>query len=160
MVISSREISRRVWIWLIWLIWWDRKKVLWQKKVLWLFMVSDGLVHQSVVFLICSSNLVCALNRWYKITYLLILQSFSYKLWSKVNVLLLPSSPVKENMFTSYTRNPITLSSAFNHSFFWFNRVFLLVLVTISLFFLRIARLSTRSLVRLTSHHPSRMTYA
>ena len=34
-----------------------------QKTVLQLFMVSDGLVHQFVVFLILSSNLVCALNR-------------------------------------------------------------------------------------------------
>ena len=33
------------------------------EKVLRLFMVSDDLVHQSIVFLICSSNLVCALNR-------------------------------------------------------------------------------------------------
>ena len=34
-----------------------------QKIVLRLFMVSDGLVHQSIVFLTCSSGLVCALNR-------------------------------------------------------------------------------------------------
>ena len=34
-----------------------------QKIVLRLFMVSDGFVHQSIVFLIYSSDLVCALNR-------------------------------------------------------------------------------------------------
>ena len=34
-----------------------------QKIVLRLFMVSDGLVHQFVVFLIYSSDLICALNR-------------------------------------------------------------------------------------------------
>ena len=34
-----------------------------QKIVLRLFMVSDGLVHQFVVFLIHSSDLICALNR-------------------------------------------------------------------------------------------------
>ena len=34
-----------------------------QKNVLQLFMVSDDLVHQFIVFLICSSDLLCALNR-------------------------------------------------------------------------------------------------
>ena len=34
-----------------------------QKNVLRLFMVIDGLVHQSIVFLIYSSDLVCVLNR-------------------------------------------------------------------------------------------------
>ena len=129
MVISTREISRRVWIWLIWLIWWDRKKVRQKstEKVLRLFMVSDGLVHQFVAFLIHSSNLVCALNRWYTITYLLILAKFSYKLWSKVNCSSSPIFACKRNTFTSYTRNLITLSSALTihssdliGSFFWF----------------------------------------
>ena len=31
-----------------------------QKIILRLFMVSDGLVYQSIVFLIHSSNLICA----------------------------------------------------------------------------------------------------